>query len=99
MEFTVSNVLAYITYFIIDLIIISGNRLMGTFNPSTTIFEVLTALVPDQCDLDSNPVVIYMRREVYGKDELNETTLKSLGLTGGRAIVRLVHRTPEQLKT
>lgn len=37
--------------------------------------------------------------QVYGKETLERTTLKSLGLTSGRAILRLLYRDPEQLKT
>ncbi|XP_053939568.1 tether containing UBX domain for GLUT4 isoform X2 [Cuculus canorus] len=37
-----------------------------------------------------SPVCIYMRDEVSGKDALEKTTLKSLGLTGGSAIIRVV---------
>lgn len=36
--------------------------------------------------------------QVYGKETLERTTLKSLGLTSGRAILRLLYRDPEQLK-
>lgn len=72
----------------------------GKFKPSTTLFEVLTSLLPsDELKLSSNPVVIYMRRSIQGESELKETTLKNLGLTGGRAMIRLLHRTAEQLNT
>ncbi|NWH55068.1 ASPC1 protein, partial [Fregata magnificens] len=37
-----------------------------------------------------SPVCIYMRDEISGKDALEKTTLKSLGLTGGSAIIRVV---------
>ncbi|XP_062448112.1 tether containing UBX domain for GLUT4 isoform X3 [Rhea pennata] len=37
-----------------------------------------------------SPVCIYMRDEIPGKDVLRKTTLKSLGLTGGSAIIRVV---------
>nr|XP_025968896.1 tether containing UBX domain for GLUT4 isoform X2 [Dromaius novaehollandiae] len=37
-----------------------------------------------------SPVCIYMRDEIPGKDALGKTTLKSLGLTGGSAIIRVV---------
>ncbi|XP_063265197.1 tether containing UBX domain for GLUT4 isoform X2 [Prinia subflava] len=37
-----------------------------------------------------SPVCIYMRDEISGKDALEKTTLKSLGLIGGNAIVRVV---------
>ncbi|KAJ8924907.1 hypothetical protein NQ315_001064 [Exocentrus adspersus] len=75
-----------------------GNRLIGKFTPSDTLLGVLNQLCPDEAKEDNNPVVVYTRREIYGK-ELQGTTLRSLGITGGRAMVRLMHRSPEELKT
>lgn len=37
-----------------------------------------------------SPICIYMRDEVTGKTALEKTSLKSLGLTGGNAIIRVV---------
>nr|XP_048674099.1 tether containing UBX domain for GLUT4 isoform X2 [Caretta caretta] len=37
-----------------------------------------------------SPVCIYMRDEIAGRASLERTTLKSLGLTGGNAIIRVV---------
>ncbi|XP_073166773.1 tether containing UBX domain for GLUT4 isoform X4 [Lepidochelys kempii] len=37
-----------------------------------------------------SPVCIYMRDEIAGRASLESTTLKSLGLTGGNAIIRVV---------
>nr|XP_019553225.2 tether containing UBX domain for GLUT4-like [Aedes albopictus] len=75
-----------------------GTRLDGTFKPSTSLLHVLETLCRDKANADSNPVMIYMRREVLW-DSLDKTTLKNLGLTGGRAIIRLLQRKPEELKT
>ncbi|XP_044759451.1 tether containing UBX domain for GLUT4 [Coccinella septempunctata] len=72
-----------------------GSRVLGTFLPSSTLQDILNTLYDSQ---KSNPVVIYMRREIYGED-LSRTDLRSLGLTGGRAMLRVVHKTPEELKT
>lgn len=74
-----------------------GSRLTGTFKPFNTLIEILQTLCPDKIAVEENPVIIYMRKEVYGND-LSTTTLKSLGLTGGRAIIRLIHKKPEDLK-
>lgn len=74
-----------------------GSRLTGTFKTSNFLMDVLKSLVPDKCTPESNSVIIYMRKEVYGED-LRSTTLRSLGLSGGRAIFRLIHRKPEELK-
>lgn len=75
----------------------NGNRLIGNFSPNDTLLNVLNKLCPDSISQDKNPVVIYTRREIYGRD-LENVTLRSLGLTGGRAMIRLIHRSPEELK-
>lgn len=75
----------------------NGDRLVGTFSPNVTLLTILENLCPDSASEDKNPVVIYTRREIYGT-ELESVTLKSLGITGGRAMVRLIHRSPEELK-
>jgi hypothetical protein len=49
---------------------------------------VITKLSPGEADPNSHPVIIYMRREVSGMEALQGTTLRSLGLTGGRAMLR-----------
>lgn len=72
-----------------------GSRLPGTFKSTTTLVEVLQRLCPDRCD-DEHLVVVYMRTEVSG-DSIQTTTLKSLGLTSGRAIIRLIKRNPESI--
>ena len=43
------------------------------------------------------PVVIYMRKEIVGLESLSKTSLKMLGLAGGSAVLRLIHRNPESL--
>ncbi|XP_020290315.1 tether containing UBX domain for GLUT4 isoform X2 [Pseudomyrmex gracilis] len=75
----------------------NGERVMCEFPPTTTLAQILRKLYPDS-DL-KRAVLIYMHREVYGEETLERTTLKSLGLSGGRAILRLIYRDPEQLKT
>ncbi|KAK9729870.1 UBX domain [Popillia japonica] len=77
----------------------SGNRLLGTFQPSNTIYEILSKLTPEELEPSKNSVIIYMRQEIYGLDAFKSTDLKSLGLTSGRAILRLIHKSPEELKT
>ncbi|KAJ8958165.1 hypothetical protein NQ318_006104 [Aromia moschata] len=76
----------------------NGNRLVGTFNPNDTLLNILNQLCPESLTQDKKPVVIYTRREMYG-NELENVTLRSLGLTGGRAMIRVLHRSPEELKT
>lgn len=75
-----------------------GNRLVGNFVPDDTLLTVLNQLCPDSLNHEKSPVVVYTRREIYGK-ELKNCTLRSLGLTSGRAMVRVLHKCPEELKT
>ncbi|NWW30966.1 ASPC1 protein, partial [Panurus biarmicus] len=71
-----------------------GSRLQDTFLCQHTLWELLNhfaktrELMAQRGDL--TPVCVYMRDEVAGKDALEKTTLKSLGLIGGNAIVRVV---------
>lgn len=75
----------------------NGNRIVGNFLPDEIIWNVLSSTCPNEVDINKNPVVIYMRQEIYG-DKLQTTTLRSLGLTGGRAMIRLLHKSPDELK-
>ncbi|XP_058647637.1 tether containing UBX domain for GLUT4 isoform X2 [Onychostoma macrolepis] len=71
-----------------------GSRLQGSFSSGQTLWDLLTHFPQTRTsDLDASgptPVCVYMRDEVSGKDVLKKTTLKSLGLTGGSAIIRYV---------
>ncbi|NXY47135.1 ASPC1 protein, partial [Ceuthmochares aereus] len=71
-----------------------GSRLQDTFLSQQTLWELLNHFekireLMEQCG-EFSPVCIYMRDEVSGKDALEKTTLMSLGLTGGSAIIRVV---------
>lgn len=74
-----------------------GSRQSEQFQPATTVLDIVGKLGGSRSDA-TDIVIIYMRTEIYG-DALSTTTLKSLGLTGGRAAMRMIHRQPEQLKT
>ncbi|XP_018406298.1 PREDICTED: tether containing UBX domain for GLUT4 [Cyphomyrmex costatus] len=74
-----------------------GQRILREFSPDTTLAQVLMDIYPDS-DLE-RAVLIYMHREVYSKEALEKATLKSLGLNTGKAILRLIYRDHEQLKT
>lgn len=77
----------------------NGSRIPGQFKPDQTISEILAASCPtDVVHAGPNVVCVYMRTEIHG-DRLSTTTLRSLGLTGGRAVMRLMHKDPETLKT
>ncbi|NXM68210.1 ASPC1 protein, partial [Serilophus lunatus] len=71
-----------------------GSRLQDTFLCQHTLWELLNhfAKIRELMEQQDEfcPVCIYMRDEISGKDALEKTTLKSLGLTGGSAIVRVV---------
>ncbi|KFQ35559.1 Tether containing UBX domain for GLUT4, partial [Mesitornis unicolor] len=71
-----------------------GSRLQGTFLCQQTLWELLNhfAKMRELMEQrgDFSPVCIYMRDEIQGKEALEKTTLKSLGLTGGSAIIRVV---------
>lgn len=68
----------------------TGTRLDShKFKPNTTLLEIVQQLCPDE--LSANDLTfVFMRTEV-GSDKLGETTLKDIGLMGGRAIVKLKH--------
>lgn len=73
-----------------------GARLDGKFKPSMNIFEIVEQLWPAHSST-SNLVAIYMRTEIVF-EKMRETSLKSLGLVSGRAILRLVERDPDAAK-
>ncbi|XP_071442453.1 tether containing UBX domain for GLUT4 [Hetaerina americana] len=77
----------------------TGERFTGSFMPTDTLLAVLNKLCPDEVSKEGNPVVIYMRTEVSGQSLLQHTNLRSLGITGGRAMLRFIHRSPESLRT
>ncbi|KAI1232550.1 hypothetical protein IHE44_0007018 [Lamprotornis superbus] len=71
-----------------------GSRLQDTFLCQQTLWELLNHFAKIRELMEQHgelsPVCIYMRDEISGKDALEKTTLKSLGLIGGNAIVRVV---------
>ncbi|NWU13282.1 ASPC1 protein, partial [Cephalopterus ornatus] len=71
-----------------------GSRVQDTFLCQQTLWELLNHFAKIRELMEQHgefsPVCIYMRDEISGKDALEKTTLKSLGLTGGSAIVRVV---------
>ncbi|XP_076245287.1 tether containing UBX domain for GLUT4 isoform X2 [Calliopsis andreniformis] len=73
----------------------NGQRLMGEYTPEVTLAEVVQKMCPDQ-NLERT-VLTYMHREVHGTEALENTTLKSLGLINGKAMLRLMDRDPQQM--
>ncbi|XP_051792208.1 tether containing UBX domain for GLUT4 [Erpetoichthys calabaricus] len=76
-----------------------GSRLQGSFLCGQTLWDLInyfphTRIVELQL-VEFTPVCIYMRDEIVGDEGLKKTTLKSLGLTGGSAIIRYLKRKKE----
>ncbi|XP_077462217.1 tether containing UBX domain for GLUT4 isoform X2 [Stigmatopora argus] len=78
-----------------------GSRLQGSFSCEQSLWELVTHFpqinVSELANSGSTPVCVYMRDEVCGEEALKKATLKSLGLTGGSAIVRFLlkrHKAP-----
>jgi len=44
-------------------------------------------------------VMVYMRQEIVGDEQMKKTTLRSLGLTKGKGLFRFFYKLPEVLKT
>jgi len=76
----------------------NGERMQGQYMPTNNLLEVIESLNSESLNACSSPVVLYMRQEVIGKENMEQTTLKKLGITSGRAMIRLVDKNPEELK-
>jgi len=74
----------------------SGERLVETFPSSASLGFVVGKWKEKLGEPveGEKPVVVYMRREVVGEDELNATTLKTLGLTQGKGLLRFFYKAP-----
>ncbi|GAB5581429.1 tether containing UBX domain for GLUT4 isoform X6 [Prionailurus iriomotensis] len=79
-----------------------GSRLQDTFCSGQTLWELLNHFAQTrswECleqPSEASPVCVYMRDEVTGRASLQSTTLKSLGLTGGSAIIRFAMKRRNQ---
>ncbi|XP_075072893.1 tether containing UBX domain for GLUT4 [Mixophyes fleayi] len=78
-----------------------GMRLQDEFLCSQTLWAILAHFSHTRVCLEEVPpgsvaVCIYMRDEVTGEQSLKQTTLQSLGLTSGSAIIRFVVRKCDQ---
>ncbi|XP_057357839.1 tether containing UBX domain for GLUT4 isoform X3 [Manis pentadactyla] len=73
-----------------------GSRLQDAFCSGQTLWELLCHFAQTREFLEqpceASPVCVYMRAEVTGRAALQGTTLQSLGLTGGSAIIRFAMR-------
>ncbi|XP_029635484.1 tether containing UBX domain for GLUT4 isoform X3 [Octopus sinensis] len=92
---------------IVALQLSDGTRLQKSFLPQVTLWEILQhwqkeadsslqPLLTTEVDTSGStcvhPICIYMREEIIGEIALKTTPLRKLGLTGGKAVIRLVHR-------
>ncbi|XP_078035567.1 tether containing UBX domain for GLUT4 [Augochlora pura] len=75
----------------------TGEQTIKEFTPDITLAELLLQVYPDR-DLDKTALT-YIHREVFGTQALKETTLKLLGLTNGKAVLRLLYRNPKEINT
>lgn len=81
----------------------SGERLMGDFSPSCSVWDVVYQCLsqrenPERGDNGSRvPFCVYMH-QMMSEEEMREKTLRSLGLTRGNAVFRLLYREAEQLQ-
>lgn len=73
----------------------NGERLMSEFTPNVTLAEILKHVNFNE-DLE-NIILIYMHREISGLEALKNTTLKSLGLVNGKAVLRLIQKRPQSI--
>uniref|UniRef100_A0A6I8Q5Y3 Alveolar soft part sarcoma chromosome region, candidate 1 n=1 Tax=Xenopus tropicalis TaxID=8364 RepID=A0A6I8Q5Y3_XENTR len=79
----------------------NGERFQGEFLCSQSLMDILLQFPETREQLAKvvsgyTPVCIYMRDEVTGELALKQTTLQSLGLTKGSAIIRFVVRKCDQ---
>lgn len=75
----------------------NGERLMSEFTPNVTLAEILKHVNFNE-DLEKI-ILIYMHREISGLEALKNTTLKSLGLVNGKAVLRLIQKRPQSIDT
>lgn len=70
-----------------------GDRKTGRFISSTCLYDVIsqTTGLP-KLKKGHQVVCIYMRKEVFGEENLRATTIRNLGLTSGNAVLRVTSR-------
>ncbi|KAJ8263868.1 hypothetical protein GJAV_G00142290 [Gymnothorax javanicus] len=72
-----------------------GSRVQDSFSCAQTLLDIINHFPQTRVEEqnEGTPVCIYMRDEVVGVESLKRITLKSLGLTGGSAIIRYLLKT------
>lgn len=75
----------------------TGARQQADFAPDATVLQCLERLCGAEAANAADMVAVYMRAELWG-ERLATTTLRALGLTGGRAAMRVVRKDPAALR-
>jgi len=77
-----------------------GERLTANFPVSVSLGHVLDTWKEKTGGGEDGekPVIVYMRREVVGREELDSVTLRTLGLLHGKGLFRFFYKKPEDLK-
>ena len=78
----------------------SGERLMESFSSAASLGAVLDTMGErlGAAGEGEEPVLVYMRREVVGRQEMDRLTLRTLGLIQGKGLLRFFYKKPEDLK-
>jgi hypothetical protein len=72
---------------------VDGTRVQSSFHSTTSLWDVLIQHKLDSSPGGMEPCLSYMRLEVSGEKSLRSTQLRSIGLSSGRGVLRLSHRT------
>lgn len=75
-----------------------GSRLQHQFDPNTTLTNLLNHFQQKSKNdtTKEEALCVYMRNEYKGAQTMESTTLKSMGISGGRAAIRLLYRKIEE---
>lgn len=69
-----------------------GSRLSGEFSSNQNLWEIIQILLKDNSSNYESPAIIYTRMEIIGKEQLQQKTLKDIGLVSGKALLRLLNK-------
>jgi len=62
------------------------------FSPEN-LWEIIQVLLKENSSDYESPAIVYTRMEIIGKEQLQQKTLKDIGLVSGKALLRYVHIT------
>ncbi|KAL5243257.1 hypothetical protein ACI65C_010667 [Semiaphis heraclei] len=69
-----------------------GSRLSGEFPSSQNLWEIIKILLKDNFSNYESPAIVYTRMEIIGKEQLQQKTLKDIGLVSGKVLLRLLNK-------